>query len=281
MTSFFLCEVYRVEQSTKAREALEAIRDFLIKNQGEEGGWSYENGLPEVLRPMIGYRPGMSFVTHTVTAALVMMRASGLEVEEEVFEKIRVYWGRLQNEDGGFPYYLLTEKQEERTQWAGQIQLDQSSAVGRTAGALWALHLLGQGGNGAFRKAKEYVGAHYEKAGNSQHGPAFHLFYTSLALQAVDGSLAGAFWHRLRDKIRAGQREDGSLAVQVPHFGEGKKWEEIDFSARPRAYLSQEVAYEPLDEDLWPGKAYATCFYALVLQLPKGNLLLSQVKPIR
>jgi hypothetical protein len=184
------------------------------------------------------------------------LKTKGIEVEDAVFEKIRRFYAAAQNPDGGFPYYVRAA--------AGKVpDLHAKSEAGRTAGALWAMHLLGMQKSDAFPKAKAYLEARLEEVAGSQHGPGFHLFFAALAARAVDPALWKKFWLHYRDSILKGQTEDGSIALKPP-----------------------EGANLPIDEGKGTltlgagGRIYATPLYALIFHLSDKHLLFPLLKPV-
>jgi hypothetical protein len=243
----FLCQLYEQEKGDDLKILLEQVREHLLSFRAG-GGWSYlgEGG------------GGMTHLTNLVIVSLVGLQSLGHPVPDTWFGDARQFYIRMQNEDGGYPYRAMPESERARGfegSRRGLYEAVYKSQAGGTAGALWAMYLLGMKETETFQKAKVFLEGHYAEVAHSNHGPGFHLFFATQATRAVDQDLWERFWHTFREGILAGQNEEGSMVMEAPAG-----------------------ASKPIDGKSW-GRSYATGFYALVLQRER-HLILDKLVPM-
>ncbi len=236
---FFLASVYQTEKSDNLKKLLEDVRDYFIKVQCKSGGWNYRNE-----------KNNMIFQTNVFMLAILLLKHTGIKIEEKVFEGARQayqlkdkYSG--QADDGGYTY----------GHGIGDRNLPPAS-VGRTVGALLPMHLLGLSKSTNFTNAVEFSKKNMENLDNAQHGPSYHLFLGGLSCYFLkNDELWMKYWQNFRDPISSAQKEDGSIMI------------------KPR-----KDAYIPLDDKRdQMGPIYTTPQYATILLLHKDNLLFHQL----
>jgi hypothetical protein len=197
---YFLGEVYRVERTSAIRKGLEKILKWVSAHRKEDGGWSY------------GERGGMTYLTNWFVSLLVMYQSLGLEVEPEVFEKLRRFYIDQQNEDGGHPYHAPPCYANAAAATSAHLDRHAPSDVGRSVGGLCAMYLLGMEGSLAYRKALAYARENWRTIGGAKEGPEWSLLFCGIALQTVDPGLFEGFWHSHRDDVLGKQEENGGFS---------------------------------------------------------------------
>lgn len=239
--SLFLCHANNVEKSDKIKDLLEKIRDRLLKNQSKDG-WTY-----------LQAKQGMTFMNNLVTLALVCMRSEGIEINDEIFQKIKDFYIKAQNKDGGYQYFASGS--------ATGCKCNRISQAGRTVGAGLVMYLMGMNETETFQMTKKYVDKHYDQIPDSHDGASYQLLFGMISLQTIDQKLAEKLWYKIRDGVLKGQAEDGSIAMKP-----------------------SKDADHPIDEDPKStgcyGRNYATCLYAMLLQLDQKYLLFHKLKPL-
>lgn len=78
------------------------IRSFILSKQNADGGFSFAVGLPAA--PDGSAQAGGGSDTNTTAAAIMALRAAGIESGDAVITNAISYLRAAQNEDGGFPY---------------------------------------------------------------------------------------------------------------------------------------------------------------------------------
>jgi len=256
----FLTHVYKHEKSAELKTLLEKIRNHLVKRQFSSGGWSY--GGPDE----------MPFMTTCTVISLMLLRQVGIKVDNKVFESARNFYTMdyLQHNEGGLVYHAKWEKIHKILKAIykkGGLKLNPENRAGRTAAALWPMQLLGLSDSDTFRKAKKFAVKNIDEIDRSQHGPAYHLFWTALAcFYGQQEGLWKKFHERFCNEIVKNQAEDGSILI------------------KPR-----KNSYMPVDEEKSPlksvgfhqtGPIYTTPKYVIILLLNRGTLLFDRLKSL-
>jgi hypothetical protein len=164
----FLAHIYQTEKSDELRKVFEEVRDYLIKQQLEDGGWNYKSNSKTSSKQYTKY--GMPFITTTITVTLFTLKHIGIALEDKVFERIGKFYTdeKIQRPEGPLVY---TQFQD----------LERENCVGRTCASLWPMYLLGLDKTETFKKAIGFVEKNLQDADLSQHSPAFHLLWSGLA----------------------------------------------------------------------------------------------------
>jgi prenyltransferase beta subunit len=149
-TTMFLWEVYKKDPSDFLLEKLKALSLRLLELQRDTGGWTHD---------FTSYAAGHNYsdmvaLTNLAVIALVALEKVGINIKKDVFEKVNTYYEKACNEDGGFRYCLEfpDKNYDPKTTWL-------LSERGRTAGAVFALTLLGKKDSDMVKKAIKYVSA--------------------------------------------------------------------------------------------------------------------------
>jgi WD40 repeat protein len=247
LTGLFLGSLPRQEASV--REALERIKECLVRLQRPDGGWRYGDFRHEGG----GDAGGMTFLTNWVVPCLVLCKERGIPLEDEVCERARGFYRKTQKEDGAYPYHAPFC-------WhPGGVCPERHlpSDPGRSIGALWAMHLLGMEGEPAYEKTLAFAREHWRGVAGAKHGPAWSLWNVGMGLRSMDKTVGlwNAFWDFHRDDILVGQADNGSIRVDAPVGAD-----------------------YPMDANYGP--VYTTALYVHFLALRDQPLLLHRLKPL-
>ncbi len=130
--------------------AVDSLLSDLRSRQQSGGGWTY------LVTGGAGRPPShsMSFVTAGVVRALISVGDAGFDVPPEMLEEAVSCLERMRNDDGGFEYRLVHEREDapRDTPLAG--------AAGRAPVCELALHLAGRGSEARLREALGFFREH-------------------------------------------------------------------------------------------------------------------------
>jgi len=274
MTAWFLAELdLRGMETPATRKALERCVTLLVDAQQENGGWGHHawkaaperegrerlpDGVPPEMRALMR-RAGSSYPTTLVSASNVVAIALGIvdatgkrEALGPCLDRARAYFRAAQIDNGSFPY-----DPSQRSAFGDR------TAVGRTAGALFAWHCLAMPRDRAFRDATEYLLDNLEWIPEGHGSPCLNDVVGALACRL----LGEEPWARFR-----ALHETAILEHQAD---EG--W--LDCICRQRAFgvtcdsPRDEPALRGLSLGLAEGqRCYDTALHLFVLLLDRGNL---------
>jgi hypothetical protein len=278
---YFLGQLYKEEPTPQIRKTLEEAHRWLLSQQEPDGGWSY------------GARGGMPYLTNWVVPALVLNRSLGLDVPQGIWEKIRAFYTELQNEDGGYRYHgpPCYDGKEGCPDYVWDRHVP--SDVGRSVGALWAMHLLGMEDTATYRKTLAYARENWRTIASAKHGPGWSLLFCGMGLQMVSPELFDDMLIHLaplpgvsprESRVKRGFSEgqgglkwismfDDFLGFYVPYVLGGRHPDGRIMPDPPRQ------ANYPLDAH--GGVDYATAVYVHFLNLPERPLLLHRLDPVK
>jgi hypothetical protein len=233
-TALFLSEVALRDGREDLEEKLTALGRRLENLQRETGGYSHG------LRPRALVGPGGSLyysedlvaATNVVVLAIHALAKAGVEVSADTRRRIRDYYAKVRNPDGGFRYGLLhiyePSEKSERT---------------RTLGGVLALLLLGTPAEDRIiRDARAYVRQEFKEIPFSP----IHK-YKAYTVGALTGALA-CRW--------LGEREWERFVAEILPWMLDRQDEKGVFRIA--------IAHTPGLLD--------TAFLAIVLQIPKGHI---------
>jgi hypothetical protein len=236
MAAIFLAHAYKAEKDEKLKAKLETIRDWLVKERMEDGGWVYGKYT----------KRSHAFLTNSNTIALFVLKFAGIDVGEEVFEKLKKYYSMadVQRDDGSLNYYPAYKPVRE---------MPTGYWISRTLVGLWPMHILGMSDTETWKKAGEFAEKNLKDLDLSQHGPSYHIFWCGLScFYGKDMALWKEYNSIFRDQIIKSQKENGSIFIEA----KGEAIAPVDKSHGPR---------------------HTTQHYAILLLLQKGNLLFDKL----
>jgi hypothetical protein len=244
----FLAHVYNSEKSENIKTLLERIRDIIVQEQDEDGGWNYRKSRASVSKVKESYnKGGHTFLTAEFVMLLVLMKNVGVDVNESVLEKAKKFYtpDSLLSRDGFLTYQKSKHSCSEKA----------CHSAARTVEALWVMELLGLADSDIYKKCVAFAKERVGDVDLGNHGPAFHMFRAGIACHfSTEKALWSKYWTCYRDTIIKAQKEDGSIFIE------------------PR-----KDAYWPFDEAA--GKfIYTTPQYTVVLLLHKGHLLFDKLE---
>ncbi len=247
--ALFLSHVYQTEKTEELKKVLEKIRDYLIKKQGDDGGWGYGG------RDCLEEKGAMPFVTNQVIISLLLLNHVGIEVDERVFKEAIKFYSDAQYPNGAYDYSFTGKVAKLPT---GNMEIGMGFYVGRTLAALWPMYLLGGSDTETFKKPKSFSEKHLKSTPTCHHGPVYHLFFVGLAcFYTKEKALWEKYNFEFRDRIIKAQKEDGSILIKLSSGD------------------------QPIDHTEKLGPIYTTPLYTIILQLHKGNLLFDKMKPMK
>lgn len=227
--AILLSEVFAQDRKKSTKEVLEKVVAKLLENQEISGGWAHGPGGPNAL----GYLE-LEIMSNYAIAGLGMARSAGVDVDAAKRVKA-VEWVKACTSGGGVAY-------SPRPGQAGH------GDPGRTAGAYWALRLLGEDGRlsdsmyGFFERQRENV-----RAGHVS--PMMHLLAGGLASAAKSEKELAEYWKVHRSFVLAARDRDGA------------------FDAWP----TEESRQLKSNADRGNGPAFITAHLALLMELGGGR----------
>jgi hypothetical protein len=183
----------------------------------------------------LGYRE-LEVVGNWCLAALGMAKQVGLAVPDSAIQKAVAYVGECG--DGGAIGYSHRPGQK----GAGE--------PGRTAGAIFAFAMAGQKSNKLYGRMVQYFDIAMKDLPRSHASPVLHFMHGGLACCQLEPKYWKKYAELLRPEMLAGRRSDGTYGARPADKNPG--------NAKAK------------DSEL--GRIWSTAAFALVLQLPKGNL---------
>jgi hypothetical protein len=196
-TSLFLSEIYKRDGLSHLKGKLALLGKRLKKLQWWKGGWCHNR--PGAWRPGYGY--DLVAVTNFVILAIKALQGCGIEFPENLFEKVKRYYKKAQNRNGGFKYSI-----------SYRADFARRSEAGRTAGAIHALMLLGMDmEDSLIQKALRFLKKRFKKFPNCPPDWPFTINYLMGALAC--NYLGDKYWQRYvkiyYPKILRGQKRKG------------------------------------------------------------------------
>jgi hypothetical protein len=264
-TAVFLVELdARGRYRERARRTLAKIIRLLEAAQEANGGWGHERlGKPaakteEPRTPgrlvLSGYPRTLLATTNCVATGLGIARAWRGKKSVKGLDRAVTYYRKARLSDGNFPY-------DERQNAASE------TGVGRTAGALLAMHWLGvPHPDSDFRGSRDFVLARLPMIAEGHGSPALNVFQAAFLMRILGDDEFGKFRKEYFRRIIDAQQDDGSL----------------------RCVCRQTVCGVTCDsKPLLPGssfhtdeKVYVTALHLFALLLDRGKLSLLGKKPV-
>lgn len=230
----FLAQVELLSPVKGTREKLTWVRDTILKNMEDSGGWAHGPGGPNAL----GYLE-LEIVSNYVLSALGGIQALGIDVDKSRIDKALAY---IQKCGGGGPGVGYSTK-------PGQVGMGD---VGRTAGAVAAFAALGRTEHPYYKPMVGFTAANLRKIKDGHVSPMMHWLAAALACRREGGKIWDAFWETQRQECTMLRMPDNT------------------FTARP----TDESATLGKNNDRDLGPAWCTAHWVIILGLERDHLSL-------
>ena len=254
-TALFFGElIARGDRGKDAPETLRKCVALLEAAQEENGGWGHGRIRPGVTSaaadgPMglkLSYPSTLVASTNAVASALGLVRGFSAGRGVQSLDKARAYYRAARLAAGNFPY-----DPSQRSSGASAID------VGRTGGAVFAMHCLGMPQDTEFRQSAEYFLSHLADAAEAHGSPALSLAHAALACRALGDEPFLRFRRTFEKRIVAAQDARGAFACLCENRAFGVTCDSGPMNAGLFA-----DAQEP----------YVTALHTFALLLERGNL---------
>lgn len=228
----FLAQVQLVSPVNGIKEKLTWVRDTILKNMEETGGWAHGPGGPNAL----GYLE-LEIVSNYVLSALGGVQQCGIDVDKTKVDKALAY---IQKCGGGKPGVGYSTRQ-------GQVGWGD---VGRTSGAINAFAALGRTDHAYYKPMVGFMLGNLGKIKDGHVSPMMHWLAAAIACRREGNKSWEAFWDA--------QREECTM-LRMP---------DNTFTARP----TDESATLGKNSDRDMGAIWCTAHWVIILGLEKDNL---------
>jgi hypothetical protein len=252
---------------SEAKATLRKILRLLLEAQESNGGWGHgrirpatptEPGAPEggtVVRTG-GYPSTLLAATNCVASALGIVEATLGRGTVEGLDRARRYYRKARLPDGNFPY--------DPSQRSSGRSL---SGVGRTGGALMAMHFLGFADRDPdVRGSLEFLLKRLDYASEGHGSATLNLAHTAFALRLLDDLAFERFKSVYFPRILEKQGEEGSFDCVCEGKAFGTSCDRPRDGMLPRFRVGAE--------------AYVTALHAFILLLDQGRLEVLERKPV-
>jgi hypothetical protein len=268
VAGLFFAELHERGQYRKeSRDALRRIVTVLEEAQQANGGWGHGRAStltgPDSRNPFADRMPAFkstypdTLVSSSFCVAATIGIAGALLGRDAVpsAPDAREYFRTAQLPFGNFPY-------DPSQRSSGQSD----TSVGRTAGAIYAMHCLGMPRNRGFKRATEYVLTNLPKIPEGHGSPCLNMMYGALASHALGPKIFKRFRNEFHPRLIEAQSEDGALPCICHGTG---------FAVTCDSKLPISVEFLQRGQ-----KVYTTALHAFVLLLDAKRLkILDQTLP--
>lgn len=230
----FLAQVQLLSPMNGVKEKLVWVRDTILKNMEESGGWAHGPGGPNALNYL-----ELEIVSNYCLSALGGIAACGIDVDKAKVEKALTY---VQKCGGGGPGVGYSTRQ-------GQVGFGD---VGRTSGAIAAFAALGRTDHAYYKPMVGFMQGNLRKIKDGHVSPMMHWLAAAIACRREGSKSWEAFWET--------QREECTM-LRMP---------DNTFTARP----TDESATLGKNNDRDMGAVWCTAHWVIILGLDKDNLTL-------
>ncbi len=191
--TLFLCEVYGMSEQADLRDRLGLAVELIVGAQNAKGGWRYQP------------QPSDADVSVTVcqVMALRAARNAGIAVPRETIARAIKYVKACQNDDGGFRYMLITDKQ--------------ASQFARSAAGVVALYNAGIYEGPELERGLDYLEQFRPDKEKSGHeGYYFYAhYYAAQAMWHAGGERWQQWYPPVREELIARQRANGAWSDSI------------------------------------------------------------------
>jgi hypothetical protein len=193
-------------------ETLRRIVSLLEEAQQPNGGWGHgrinPDGEPDSRNPFAKQMAGIrstypdTLVASTNCVASTLGLAAGLLGRDKVKSagRARDYYHAAVLGNGSFPY-------DPSQRSAGFAKTN----VGRTAGAIFAMHCIGMSRDRSFERSAEYLLVNLPWIPEGHGSPCLNMMHGALACRALGGRILKRFRRQFEGAILAAQQENGSI----------------------------------------------------------------------
>jgi hypothetical protein len=203
--------VEREVDAAPARAELARVAKLLEEAQAEDGGWGHGRIAtpaqanraepPAGGLPLAGYPATLVAPTNCAAAAIGFLDAALRRRDSDAAKRAAAHYRKCVLANGNFPYDIR------------QRSADRDLAgVGRTAGALVAMHALGiPREDPTFTRAADFLRQHWDVVGEGHGSPVLNLVFGALAAHLLGPDAKRAFDDAWLPAVLAKQAADGAL----------------------------------------------------------------------
>lgn len=230
----FLAQVQMLSPVNGLKEKLTWVRDTILKNMEETGGFAHGPGGPNALNYL-----ELEIVSNYCLSALGGIQACGIDVDKSKVDKALNYVQKCGGGKGGVGYSTRP----------GQVGMGD---VGRTGGAVAAFAALGRTDHAYYKPMVGFMLGNLRKIKDGHVSPMMHWLGAAIACRKEGAKAWEAFWET--------QREECTM-LRMP---------DNTFTARP----TDESATLGKNNDRDLGAVWCTAHWVIILGLEKDHLTL-------